>query len=212
MLFLDKDIYNFILFLVGGGAAFGSTIPTSGAIQTIAAGLVPTGLTPVAFFPPSPTQQLQALSVIFLEAPLKKRKKRFAKKGSFKFYRKYVKIYPHGRNFSTLRTNTEYLHAFRLDYYQKDPGLWSYASTHFLDTFNFYTDPGLWSYPSPQFLDTINFYKNNLRRFTNLIRRGDFAKILEPAKFSTGPPNNLDLIMKLAETHFAEIINATRNR
>ena len=87
-LFLDRDIYNFILFLVGGGAAFGSTIPTSGAIQVIAAGLVPTGLTPVAFFPPSPTQQLQALSVIFLEAPLKKRKKRFAKKGSFKFYRK----------------------------------------------------------------------------------------------------------------------------
>ena len=87
-LFLDRDSYNFILFLVGGGAAFGSTTPTSGAIQAIAAGLVPTGLTPVAFFPPSPTQQLQALSVIFLEAPLKKRKKRFAKKGSFKCYRK----------------------------------------------------------------------------------------------------------------------------
>ena len=95
MLFLDKHIYNFILFLVGGGAAFGSTIPTSGTIQAIAAGLVPTGLTPVAFFPPSPTQQLQALSVIFLEAPLKKRKKRFAKKGNSKFYRMYVNTYPY---------------------------------------------------------------------------------------------------------------------
>ena len=94
-LFLDRDIYNLILFLVGGGAAFGSTTPTSGAIQAIAAGLVPTGLTPVAFFPPSPTQQLQALSVIFLEAPLKKRKKRFAEKGSFKFYRMYVNTYPY---------------------------------------------------------------------------------------------------------------------
>ena len=98
-LFLDRDIYNFILFLVGGGAAFGSTIPTSGGIQAIAAGLVPTGLTPVAFFPPSPTQQLQALSVIFLEAPLKKRKKRFAEKGSFRFYRMYVNTYPYGSNF-----------------------------------------------------------------------------------------------------------------
>ena len=96
---LDRDIYKFILFLVGGGAAFGSTIPTSGAIQTIAVGLVPTGLTPVAFFPPSPTQQLQALSVIFLEAPLKKRKKRFAEKGSFKFYRMYVNTYSYGSNF-----------------------------------------------------------------------------------------------------------------
>ena len=98
-LFLDRDIYNFILFLVGGGAAFGSTTPTSGAIQAIAAGLVPTGLTPVAFFPPSPTQQLQALSVIFLEAPLKKRKKRFAEKGSFRFYRMHVNTYPYGSNF-----------------------------------------------------------------------------------------------------------------
>ena len=98
-LFMDRDINNSILFLVGGGAAFGSTTPTSGAIQAIAAGLVPTGLTPVAFFPPSPTQQLQALSVIFLEAPLKKRKKRFAEKGSFKFYRMYVNTYPFGSNF-----------------------------------------------------------------------------------------------------------------
>ena len=113
---------------------------------------------------------------------------------------------------STLHSTTEHLNSFYLDYYQEDPGLWSYASKQVLDTFNFYTDPGLWSYPSTQFLDTINFYKKNLRRFTNLIRRGDFAKILEPAKFSTEPPNNLDLIMKLADTHFAGVLNNTRNR
>ena len=60
---------------MGGGTAFSQT-PAVGSLQTVAAGLVPAGLTPVAFFPPAPNQQLQALSVIFLEAPVKKRKKR----------------------------------------------------------------------------------------------------------------------------------------
>ena len=66
-----------ILSVVGGGALFGSTAQTSGAIQAIAAGLVPTGLTPVAFFAANPAvQQIPALSVIFLEATVGKRKKR----------------------------------------------------------------------------------------------------------------------------------------
>ena len=88
-----------ILSVVGGGAVFGSTAQTSGAIQAIAAGLVPTGLTPVSFFPPSPTQQIPALSVIFLEAPLKKRKKRFTHKGSFEVYLNYLKVCPYGCTF-----------------------------------------------------------------------------------------------------------------
>ena len=88
-----------ILSVVGGGAVFGSTAQASGAIQAIAAGLVPTGLTPVAFFPPSPTQQIPALSVIFLEAPLKKRKKRFTHKGSFEVYLNYLKVCPYGCTF-----------------------------------------------------------------------------------------------------------------
>ena len=66
----------FLCHLVGGGSAFASTTQSVSGVQAIAAGLVPAGLTPVAFFPPSPTQQLQALSVIFLETPIKKRKKR----------------------------------------------------------------------------------------------------------------------------------------
>ena len=89
--------------VVGGGAVFGSTAQTSaaqtGAIQAVAAGLVPAGLTPVAFFPPSPTQQIPALSVIFLEAPLKKRKKRFTHKGSFEVYLNYLKVCPYGCTF-----------------------------------------------------------------------------------------------------------------
>ena len=69
-----------ITFLVGGGTAFSSS-PAAGSIQAVAAGLVPAGLTPVAFFPPTNTQTLQALSVIFLEAPLKKRKRRSSFRG-----------------------------------------------------------------------------------------------------------------------------------
>ena len=69
-----------ILVLVGGGTAFSSTAP-AGSIQAAAAGLVPAGLTPVAFFPPTANQQLQAISVIFLEAPVKKRKKRSNSRG-----------------------------------------------------------------------------------------------------------------------------------
>ena len=88
-----------ILSVVGGGAVFGSTAQTSGAIQAIAAGLVPTGLTPVSFFPPSPTQRIPALSVIFLEAPLKKRKKRFTQKGSLELYLNYQKVCPYGCTF-----------------------------------------------------------------------------------------------------------------
>ena len=71
-------ISKLIVIIVGGGTAF-STTPAAGSFQTFAAGLVPAGLTPVAFFPPAPNQQLQALSVIFLESPVKKRKRRSLK-------------------------------------------------------------------------------------------------------------------------------------
>ena len=67
-----------IIIPVGGGTVF-STSPAAGSVQTFAAALVPAGLTPVAFFPPTPNQQLQALSVIFLESPVKKRKRRSLK-------------------------------------------------------------------------------------------------------------------------------------
>ena len=61
---------------VGGGSVFSATAPVAGSVQAIAIGMVPTGLTPVAFFPPVPSQIMPAISVIFLEPIPKKRKKR----------------------------------------------------------------------------------------------------------------------------------------
>ena len=78
MKLVTKAVFS-VIFLVGGGTAFSSSAPTG--LQAVAAGLVPAGLTPVAFFPPTNTQTLQALSVIFLEAPVKKRKRRSSFRG-----------------------------------------------------------------------------------------------------------------------------------
>ena len=65
---------------VGGGTPFPTT-PTSGP-EAIAAGLAPTGTVPVAFFPPVPTQSVQAFSVIFSESiVVGKRKKRSIHRG-----------------------------------------------------------------------------------------------------------------------------------
>ena len=61
---------------VGGGSVFSATAPAAGSVQAIAIGMVPAGLTPVAFFPPVPSQIMPAISVIFLEPVPKKRKKR----------------------------------------------------------------------------------------------------------------------------------------
>ena len=69
----------FVQFLVGGGSLFSASSTTTGSAQGIALGLVPVGLTPVAFFPPTATQTLQAISVIFREAPVQNRIKRSLK-------------------------------------------------------------------------------------------------------------------------------------
>ena len=67
-------------FTVGGGIQFPTT-PSAGP-ETIAAGLVPSGGVPVAFFPASPTQSVQAFSVIFSESIVAgKRKKRSLHRG-----------------------------------------------------------------------------------------------------------------------------------
>ena len=64
-------------FAVGGGMPFPST-PTTGT-ENIAASLAPPGTAPVAFFPPAPTQSVQAFSVIFSEVgAIGKRRKRSA--------------------------------------------------------------------------------------------------------------------------------------
>ena len=109
------------------------------------------GLTPVAFFPPEPTQQLQAFSVIFLEAPLKKRKRRHVEgRGLDKLYGPFYK--------------------------------------HF------------------------KYYKANLWRFTNMVRRGEFDKLLRPGKFSTEPLNNLGQILRFTDAHFGGLVNSTKTR
>ena len=67
-------------FTVGGGIQFPTT-PSAGP-ETIAAGLVPAGGAPVAFFPASSTQSVQAFSVIFSESiVVGKRKKRSMHRG-----------------------------------------------------------------------------------------------------------------------------------
>ena len=77
--------YNSIL--VGGGSLFTSTLNVAAtSVQAIAAGLVPAGLTPIAFFPPVATQQLPAISVIFLEATVGKRKKRSSMNGNLNYF------------------------------------------------------------------------------------------------------------------------------
>ena len=55
------------IYLVGAGIPLTSTNPVAGSLQAIALGLVPAGLTPVAFFPPTPNQTMQAFTVVFQE-------------------------------------------------------------------------------------------------------------------------------------------------
>ena len=72
--------------LVGGGTLFTSSAGTPGSLQAAAAALVPSGLglTPIAYFPPTASQSLPALSVIFREASSSgRRKKRYARKYKF---------------------------------------------------------------------------------------------------------------------------------
>ena len=84
---------------VGGGSLFSSASGTPGSIQAAAAALVPPGLglTPVAYFPPTNSQTLKAISVIFLEAPTTGRKKRHAKEFPYVKRRKgkhsYIKLF-----------------------------------------------------------------------------------------------------------------------
>jgi len=53
---------------VAGGIPFASVTPAAGSLEAFALGLVPAGLTPVAFFPPTENQTMPAFSVIFQEA------------------------------------------------------------------------------------------------------------------------------------------------
>ena len=62
------------------------------------------------------------------------------------------------------------------------------------------------------FRDVFNYYKRNLYRFTRIIRRQEFAKLIRPGQFDTEPPNNLDKIMNYAEANFGGIVNSTKDK
>ena len=63
-----------------------------------------------------------------------------------------------------------------------------------------------------EFYDTYEYYKQNLKRYTKLIRNREFDKIWRPGQFSTEPQNNLELILAFQNEHFGDITNATLNR
>ena len=62
-----------------------------------------------------------------------------------------------------------------------------------------------------QFWEVFKYYKRNLRRFSAMVRKGEFEKLFRPGKFSTEPPNNLELILRLTDKHFGGIVNSTKN-
>ena len=62
------------------------------------------------------------------------------------------------------------------------------------------------------FWHTYNYYKNNLKRFTKLVRTGEFEKIFHPGRFSTEPQNNIEQILEFQDKHFGNMINATLSR
>ena len=53
---------------MAGGIPFATITPAAGSLEALALSLVPAGLTPVAFFPPTQNQTMSAFSVIFQEA------------------------------------------------------------------------------------------------------------------------------------------------
>ena len=77
---------------------------------------------------------------------------------------------------------------------------------------SFFADPWLWFDPSTPMLEIFDFYRRNLRRFTKMVQRGDFGKLLGFGKFSTEPPNNLELILRYKDAKFEGIINSTKNK
>ena len=62
------------------------------------------------------------------------------------------------------------------------------------------------------FYDTFNYYKNNLKRFTKLVRTGELEKIFHPSRFSTEPQNNIEQILEFQDKYFGNMINATLSR
>ena len=80
--FVQKpDTETSFIFIVGGGMIFSSAGVQN---QALALGLIPAGTAPVAVFPPTPDQSVQAFSVIFSESlTVNRRGKRSDRTGKF---------------------------------------------------------------------------------------------------------------------------------
>ena len=97
--FVQKpDTETSFTFIVGGGMIFSSAGVQN---QALALGLIPAGTAPVAVFPPTPDQSVQAFSVIFSESlTINRRGKRSDRTG--KFYK------PRGKSFSLFQCMASY--------------------------------------------------------------------------------------------------------
>ena len=80
--FVQKpDTETSLILAVGGGMIFSSAGVQN---QALALGLIPAGTAPVAVFPPTPDQSVQAFSVIFSESlTANRRSKRSDRTGKF---------------------------------------------------------------------------------------------------------------------------------
>ena len=75
-----------------------------------------------------------------------------------------------------------------------------------------FSDPWMWIDPSTPAREIFNYYRRNLRRFSSMILSGQLDKLLQPGKFSTEPPNNLELLLRYTDAHFGGFVNSTKTK
>ena len=73
-------------------------------------------------------------------------------------------------------------------------------------------DPWMLIDPATPTREILDYYKDNLRRLTKMMLRGDTEKILRPGKFDTEPPNNLELILRYADENLGGLVNTTKSK
>ena len=71
------------------------------------------------------------------------------------------------------------------------------------------SDPWMLFDPSTPAREIFKYYTRNLRRFTSMIQNGQLDKLLQPGKFATEPPNNLEHILRY--TKICSIISVYRD-
>ena len=76
----------------------------------------------------------------------------------------------------------------------------------------FIIDPWIRFDPWTPSLEIFQYYQRNLIRFSEMVQRGEVDKIFRRGRFSTEPPNNLELILRYKDAHFGGLINATKNK